>query len=103
MEIKGTDFEKEVLESKVPVIVDFWGSWCPPCKMMEPVLEDLEKNYEKRAKIVKINIDQNPVITSKYEIKGVPTFILFKDGEIKDVFIGAQREEILKEAVDKLL
>lgn len=103
MELTDHNFEQEVYHSDIPVFVDFWASWCPPCKMMEPVIAALEKHYQGQVKVCKINIDKNRVIASKFEIKGVPLFILFKGGKIVDQAVAAKTEDQLKEMIDKVL
>lgn len=81
MELTDRMFEKEVLQSDVPVLVDFWASWCLPCKAIESILEDLEKEYMGKVKICKLNVDRNKFTAQKYDIDGLPTFIIFKNGK----------------------
>ncbi len=88
--LNATNFDEEVLGSSVPVLVDFWASWCPPCKMVEPVVNALASELEGKVKVGKLNVDRNPGIASRYDIKGVPTFILFRDGKEVDRRVGAQ-------------
>ena len=97
MEFTAKNFKKEVLESEIPVFVDFWASWCPPCKMIEPSIDKLEIEYKGKIKIGRLNVDRNPSITSKYNIDGVPTFIIFKDGkEIKRELAAKSLKEFRK-------
>lgn len=91
------NFKTKVLSSDLPVLVEFWGSWCPPCKMMEPTLEQLAADYKGRLLVGKINVDQNPRIASAYHIQGAPTFIVFAAGEIKGRRVGAQSEGQLED------
>lgn len=103
MEFTAKNFEKEVLKSNIPVLVDFWASWCPPCKVVEPVLEELAQEYLGKTKIGKLNVDRNPGLGAKYEITGVPTFIIFKDGEIKDRAMAAKSKGELIKMIEKFL
>ena len=89
------NFKKEVLESKIPVLVDFWASWCPPCKMIEPAIQELAGNLNGIIKVTKINVDQNPISASKYHIAGVPTFIIFKNDKEASKRVGAQSKQQL--------
>jgi thioredoxin 1 len=101
--LTDNNFKKEVLESELPVLVDFWASWCPPCKMTEPVLVDLSRELDGRIKVGKINVDQNPQTASDFQIMGVPTFMLFKNGRILKQETGARSKQqllnMIKEAV----
>ena len=98
--ITDINFEKEIINSSIPVLVDFWASWCIPSKMMIPVLEKLSDEYDGKIKIKKLNVDQNPGIRNKYKILGCPTFILFKDGEELTRKVGAQSENQLREIIN---
>lgn len=103
MELKDENFEEEALKADVPVLVDFWASWCPPCKMVEPVIDKLEKEYEEKVKIGKLNVDRNPATASRYQIKGVPTFIVFQKGKIIKREVGAKSEKQLREMINTAL
>lgn len=83
------DFKKDVLDSKVPVLVDFWAEWCGPCKMIGPTLEELAGEYEGKVKIVKIDADQNAEYAAKYQVRGIPTLLFVKDGEVTKQLVGA--------------
>jgi thioredoxin 1 len=100
-ELKFTDanFKKEVFDCKIPVLVEFWGSWCPPCKMVEPIIDELAVELDGKIKVGKINIDQNPKVRAMFNISGVPTFILFKKGKILKKVIGARSKQQLLDMI----
>jgi len=97
------NFETEVLQSNIPVLVDFWASWCAPCKQIAPLVDALAEDYEGKVKVGKVNVDENPATPAKYGIRGIPTLILFKDGKVADQVVGAvpkaQLEALLKKAL----
>lgn len=97
------NFEKEVLQSSKPVLVDFWASWCQPCLALAPIIEELAVEYKDNLIIGKINVDENPQIASKYMIYSIPTLILFKNGEIKSQLIGFKPKKELVKFLDKYL
>lgn len=83
------NFEKEVLQAEVPVLLDFWAPWCGPCKMIAPILEDLAQTYQGKLKIVKLNVDENQETPSKFNVRGIPTLMIFKDGANVATKVGA--------------
>lgn len=103
LQIKTDTFQKEVLESSVPVLVDFSAVWCGPCQMMGPVLDQLSAEYDGKAKIVKVDIDESSELAMKYQVMSVPNMIFFKDGKKVDAVIGAVPADFLKEKLDHLL
>jgi len=103
IELSDANFDEQVLKSNLPVLVDFWASWCGPCRMVAPVVEEIAKEYTGRVKVGKLNVDDNPDTTSKYQIRSIPTLILFKEGKIKAQTIGAQPKEMLKAFIDQNL
>lgn len=97
------NFDTEVLQSGLPVLVDFWAEWCPPCKLAEPVIEELAKEYEGRAKVGKLNVDENPQMSQKYSVMSIPTVIIFKGGEEVKREIGFSGKEQYKKLIDGIL
>ena len=87
--ISDESFEKEVLQSEQPVLIDYWAEWCQPCKMIAPVLDEIATEYSDRLKVVKLNIDDNPQTPPKYGIRGIPTLMVFKNGQVEGTKVGA--------------
>lgn len=96
-------WDSEVLTSSQLVMVDFWATWCAPCRMVAPTVEELAKEYEGKAKFVKVNTDENPDLASKYKIRGIPTLMFFKNGEMVEQVVGAVPKTHLKAKLDSLL
>lgn len=96
-------FQSDVLESNVPVLVDFWATWCAPCKAIAPVLEDLAAEYDGKAKVVKVDVTENQEIAARYGIRNIPALYLFKDGEVVDQVVGALPRSQLVNFVEKNL
>ncbi len=96
--IEGTDynFDQEVLNADVPVMVDFWAPWCGPCRMIAPVVEEIAKEYQGKLKVVKVNTDENQQVAVKYGIRSIPTIGLFKNGEVVDAIIGAVPKQMIE-------
>ena len=101
--LNSQNFEQEVLQSKIPVLVDFSADWCGPCKMMAPVIEELAGEYEGEMKIGKINVDQSPDIAQKYNVMSIPMFAFFKNGEVIETAVGALNKAKLQGMIDKVL
>jgi thioredoxin 1 len=93
-------FEKEVLQSQLPVLVDYWAEWCGPCKMIAPILEDISKEYAGRLRVAKLNIDDNQQTPPKYGIRGIPTLMLFKNGNVEATKVGALSKSQLMAFID---
>lgn len=98
---KDSNFRKEVLESDLPVLVDFWAEWCGPCKAIAPLIEEVAKTYKGRLKVMKLNVDENQGIPPQYGIRGIPTLILFKGGEVKDTKVGMLTNSQLTAFIDQ--
>jgi thioredoxin 1 len=103
LEFSEQNFEEEVLKSDQPVLVDFWATWCAPCRMMAPAVDAIAEAYAGRAKVGKLNVDENLTLTSQYRIRGVPTLLLFKGGQIQEQIAGAASKEAISKLLDKHL
>ncbi|MBK8426372.1 MAG: thioredoxin [Lewinellaceae bacterium] len=102
-EFSDASFQTEVIGSDKVTLVDLWAEWCGPCKMMTPVIDELSTEYEGRAVIGKLNVDDNPNVPTEYNVRGIPTFLIFKNGELKDKVVGAQTKQVLKDKIEALL
>jgi thioredoxin 1 len=98
-----TNFDQDVLQSDVPVLLDFWAEWCGPCKMIGPLLVELSEEYADKVKIVKLNVDENNNTAIQYAVRSIPTLILFKDGQVQAQHIGAAAKGQLKQFIDSNL
>jgi len=103
MVLNDSNFDSVVGGSDVPVLVDFWASWCAPCLMVAPVVEELANEYGGKVKFAKLNVDENPVTPGRFGIRSIPTLILFKDGQIVDKVIGAVPKQVLEDLIKKAL
>lgn len=101
--ITDQDFEKEVLQSTIPVLVDFWAAWCGPCRAIAPIIEELAEEYAGKVKICKLNVDENPITPGKYGIRAIPTLIIFKDGQAVETIVGAVSKATLVNALNKVV
>jgi thioredoxin 1 len=103
IEFTDDNFPTEVLESSQPVLVDFWAPWCGPCRMIAPTIEELSGEYAGKARVGKLNTDDNPKVASSYGISAIPTVLLFKGGQIVDRFVGVQQKSKMSQSIDKHL
>ena len=101
--VTEASFKVDVLESEVPVLVDFWAPWCGPCRIVAPVVEEIAEQYEGQIKVVKVNTDENPNIASQYGIRSIPTLMIFKDGDKVDMVVGAVPKTTLATTLEKYL
>lgn len=102
-EVNDTSFEQDVLQSKQPVLVDFWAAWCAPCRMIAPTVEAVAEQFSGSASVVKLNVDENPSVSQRYGIKGIPTLILFREGQEEERIVGATSKESLSRLIEKSL
>lgn len=97
------NFEKEVLQSEIPVMVDFWAAWCVPCRMIAPIVEKLAEKYAGRLKVAKLDVDSNQELAIRYQVMSIPTLLFFKNGQVVDRVIGAVREQEIVQRIEALL
>ena len=100
LQISDAEFDEKVLKSTSPILVDFWAEWCGPCKMIAPILEEIAVEYQGRLTVAKVNIDNNPGTPQRYGVRGIPTMILFKDGEVLATKVGALAKSQLAAFID---
>ena len=103
IKVDSTSWESEVLKANNLTMVDFWAAWCGPCQMIAPVVEELAAEYHGRVKVAKLNADENPDISSKYQVMGIPTLMFFKGGQVIDRIVGAASKKQFKEKIEALL
>lgn len=101
--LSDASFEQDVIKSDMPVLVDYWAEWCGPCKMIAPILDEVAKEYSGRLKVAKLNIDENPKTPGEYGIRGIPTLILFKNGNVEATKVGALSKSQLTAFIDSNL
>ena len=99
----GENFQAEVLESDLPVLVDFYADWCGPCKMMGPIVKALAEKYDGKVKVGKINVDEQPTLAQQFRVMSIPTFVIFKDGKAAGTFVGGMSQKDLEAKVEQVL
>ncbi len=102
-QVTDANFKQEVLDSVIPVLVDFWAPWCGPCRMVAPVVDEIAQQYEGQVKVVKLNTDENPAVASQYGIRSIPTLMIFKGGQRVDMVVGAVPKNNLAVTIEKHL
>ena len=103
LEVTDDTFSNEVLNSELPVLVDFWAEWCGPCKMVSPIVEELSNDYNGKVKVTKLDVDSNPQTATNYGIRGIPTLLMFKNGSAVDQIVGAVPKQDIAERLDKII
>jgi thioredoxin 1 len=103
IEVTDATFEKDVINSDIPVLVDFWAVWCAPCRMIAPIVEELASEKEGKLKVAKLDVDNNPETAMKFGIRSIPTLLIFKDGQIVDQMIGAVAKAMIESKLEKVL
>ena len=103
VEITESNFETEVEKSEIPVLIDFWAAWCGPCRALAPTVEEIATEYEGKVKVGKLDVDANNGLSARFQIRGIPTLLLFKDGQVKEQLVGAVPKGTIVGAIDKHL
>ena len=103
LSVTDASFKEDVLDSDLPVLVDFWAPWCGPCRMVAPVVEEIAEQYKGQMKVVKVNTDENPSVASKYGIRSIPTLMIFKGGQKVDMVVGAVPKSTLSTTIEKYI
>ena len=102
-EITDANFETEVINSDLPVLIDFWAPWCAPCRAIGPVVDELSREFTGKLKVVKMNVDDNPLTPSRFGVRSIPNLLLFKNGQVKDQIVGAVPKQMFVQAINKVV
>jgi thioredoxin 1 len=102
-EVTDTNFENEVINSDLPVLIDFWAPWCAPCRAIGPVVDELSRDYSGKLKVVKMNVDDNPLTPSRFGVRSIPNLLIFKNGQVKDQIVGAVPKQVFEQAIRKVV
>lgn len=102
-EITDANFESEVINSDLPVLIDFWAPWCAPCRAIGPVVDELSREFTGKLKVVKMNVDDNPLTPSRFGVRSIPNLLIFKNGQVKDQIIGAVPKQMFVQAINKVV
>ncbi len=103
VEVTDANFDQLVLKSEQPVLIDFWAAWCGPCKALAPIVDEVAQSYTGRVKVGKMDVDKNAATPQRYGVRGIPTLLLFKDGQVKEQIVGYVAREVIEKALDKNL
>lgn len=101
IKLTGNNFKKEILDSDIPALVDFWAPWCGPCNRVAPTVEKIAKEYQGKLKVGKLNVDEAPDVASQYNIMGIPTLMIFKNGKVVEVIVGVEPKEYIEEKINQ--
>lgn len=102
LEVTDANFDQEVLKSEQPVLIDFWATWCGPCRALAPVVDEIAKSYDGKVKVVKMDVDRNPATPQRYGVRGIPTLLVIKGGQVQEQIVGYVPKETIEKAIDKL-
>jgi thioredoxin len=102
-EITDANFETEVINSDLPVLIDFWAPWCAPCRAIGPVVDELSREFTGKLKVVKMNVDDNPLTPSRFGVRSIPNLLIFKSGQVKDQIVGAVPKQAFVQAINKVV
>ena len=103
LDVTAQNFDQEVLKSDTPVIIDFWAAWCGPCKALSPVVDEIAKQYQGKVKVGKMDVDKNQATPMRYGVRGIPTLLVFKGGQVREQIVGFVPKETIEKAIDKSL